>query len=229
MPGELAYNNTRGTIAHNTMKYATYASMQVFYLSYTRILSRRDTMKGKWRERGIVANATPRRVNVRTANGALKHTTCSRYVRINQTHVEKFRSFNYRNIIVYGTYGPTLAALVFFLYLCRLRANHETTTVATPTDTDNEHDEEENESIVSKSFYLRLTIFYVTIVLISLCAVVSLVSTYFCMITYYLNTVLLGDSESTNFILKKLRYKIYIFTDFSKKWNIFFVGIRKSF
>ncbi len=80
-----------------------------------------------------------------------------------------------RNIVLYGTYGPTLGALIFFLYLCRLRANEETVIMPAPSEQEHDQESEEAESIVSKSIYLRLIMFCVTVTLISLCAVVTLV------------------------------------------------------
>ncbi|XP_065223947.1 adenylate cyclase type 2 isoform X2 [Planococcus citri] len=82
---------------------------------------------------------------------------------------------DHTNVILYGTYGPTLAAIIFFLYLCHLRSNHEDVTL--PSASTHVEDEPSGpESIVSKSFYLRLIIFSVTTVLVSLCSVVTLIS-----------------------------------------------------
>lgn len=80
--------------------------------------------------------------------------------------------------MLYGTYGSTLAALLFFAYLCRLRMNQEDTSIPVSAQADNEPDVIEPESIVSRSVCLRLIIFCVSVTLISLCAVVTLVSRF---------------------------------------------------
>lgn len=70
--------------------------------------------------------------------------------------------------MLYGAYGPTLVALLVFVYLSWVEGCSRGYS-ATP------QDDEEGGKVVSDSRWLRLSVFLVSIVLIAACAVITLV------------------------------------------------------
>lgn len=72
--------------------------------------------------------------------------------------------------MLYGAYIPTLVALLVFIYVSWVEGDGEGGDSSTP------HDTEEGGRVVSDSRWLRLAMFLVSVVLVSVCAVITLVS-----------------------------------------------------
>ena len=86
----------------------------------------------------------------------------------------------HRTVVLWGSHGATLAALLVFLYLCCMDGLclHHDTASATPavSGTTVAYDSRKcAEQVISGSRWIRLAIFLITVVLIAACAVVTLV------------------------------------------------------
>ena len=95
----------------------------------------------------------------------------------------KARSFSVcvcRTVVLWGTYGATLAVLLIFLYLCCmdglcLQHGPASATPAVSGTTVAYDSRKCPEQVISGSRWIRLAMFLITVVLIAVCAVVTLV------------------------------------------------------
>jgi len=85
-----------------------------------------------------------------------------------------------RTVVLWGTYGATLAVLLIFLYLCCmdglcLQHGSDSATPAVSGTTVAYDSRKCAEQVISGSRWIRLAMFLITVVLIAVCAVVTLV------------------------------------------------------
>ena len=85
-----------------------------------------------------------------------------------------------RTVVLWGTYGATLAVLLIFLYLCCmdglcLQHGPASATPAVSGTTVVYDSRKCAEQVISSSRWIRLAMFLITVVLIAVCAVVTLV------------------------------------------------------
>ncbi|XP_046660486.1 adenylate cyclase type 2 isoform X2 [Homalodisca vitripennis] len=73
-----------------------------------------------------------------------------------------------RGLVLYGAYVPTLVALLVFVYVSWVEG-------CAPEGSSTPHDTEEGGRVVSDSRWLRLSMFVISVVLISVCAVITLI------------------------------------------------------